>query len=185
MEAPISQSPLTSEAPHPAVAIGAVPRPRHRRDRMLSLIALFKMTKAVLLVVVGLATLQLLRPRVAEQVQTWFGALPFTLAHRSAQQLLIWVSGLSGRRIQALGLLAFAYAGLFTVEGIGLWLGRRWAEYLTVVATSSLIPFEVYEIFRRPRPSRFLALALNVAIAVYLIYRLRQKEQGEEGSAES
>lgn len=175
----ISQPQRTPEADPRAAADAVRPRPPARRDRLLSLIALFKLFKATLLILVGLAAFQFVRPQVAERVEQWFGALPFTLAHHSAQRLLVWATGLSGRRVQVLGLAAFAYAALFTTEGIGLWWGRRWAEWLTIVATGSLIPFEIYEIFRVPHVTRFLALGLNVSIVIYLIYALRHRADDE------
>ena len=61
------------------------------------------------------------------------------------------------------------------MEGVGLWLGRRWAEYLTVIATGSLIPFEIYEMVRKLSPPRLIALILNVAVVIYLIYRIWAK----------
>jgi uncharacterized membrane protein (DUF2068 family) len=78
-------------------------------------------------------------------------------------------------RIAALGVGAFLYAALFLVEGTGLWRQRRWAEYLTVVATASFIPFEIYEVVRRITITRMVALVLNIAILVYLIVRLRRR----------
>ena len=75
--------------------------------------------------------------------------------------------------VAGLGLAAFAYAGLFGVEGVGLWLGKRWAEFLTVIATGSFIPFETYEMVRKFNAVRITALVLNVAVVIYLIYRIR------------
>jgi uncharacterized membrane protein (DUF2068 family) len=71
----------------------------------------------------------------------------------------------------ALALLLFAF--LEVAEGLGLARRRRWAEYLTVVATGALIPFELLEVARRPTPIRVGALLLNVAIVVWLAYRKR------------
>ena len=65
------------------------------------------------------------------------------------------------------------YGLLFATEGIGLWMEKRWAEYLTIIATGSLIPFEVYELQRRVTVPRGLALVVNVAVLAYLIYRVR------------
>jgi uncharacterized membrane protein (DUF2068 family) len=65
------------------------------------------------------------------------------------------------------------YAALETTEGIGLWLRRRWAEYLTVLATSVGIPFELYEVAHRATPFKVGALVVNVAIVVYLAWRKR------------
>lgn len=65
------------------------------------------------------------------------------------------------------------YAALETTEGVGLARRRRWAEYLTVVATGVLIPFEVVEVVARPTVFRVGALLVNAAIVVYLAYRKR------------
>src|SRR5205085_1697695 len=75
----------------------------------------------------------------------------------------------------------FFYAALHLVEGIGLILRRHWAEYLVIVATSSLIPFEVYEIYRKPTALRVSLFVLNVGIVIYLIATLR-KEHRARGS---
>jgi uncharacterized membrane protein (DUF2068 family) len=59
------------------------------------------------------------------------------------------------------------------VEAIGLWHERRWAEYLTVVATSGLLPFEILEITKRVTVVRVGALIINLAIVAWLLYRKR------------
>ena len=57
--------------------------------------------------------------------------------------------------------------------GIGLAMRRRWAEYLTVIATGVLIPFEAYEVVHKVTLFRVGALLLNVAVVGYLAYRKR------------
>jgi uncharacterized membrane protein (DUF2068 family) len=54
-------------------------------------------------------------------------------------------------------------------------LRRRWAEWFTVIVTASLVPVEVYEILRHPRPVRIAVLAANLAIVCYLVVRLRRR----------
>ena len=71
--------------------------------------------------------------------------------------------------------LTLLYAGLFLAEGTGLWLRKRWGEWLTVIITSSLVPVEVYEIHRHPSWAKVVVLILNVAIVVYLIYHIRSR----------
>jgi uncharacterized membrane protein (DUF2068 family) len=73
-----------------------------------------------------------------------------------------------------LALGAFLYAVLFATEGLGLWLGLRWAEYLTVVATASFVPIEIFEILQRLDLLRVGALVMNLAVVGYLVYRLRR-----------
>lgn len=72
-----------------------------------------------------------------------------------------------------LALVAVLYAALEATEGIGLAMRRRWAEYLTVLATGVLIPLEVVEVVRRTTPLRLGALLVNVVIVVYLAWRKR------------
>ena len=64
------------------------------------------------------------------------------------------------------------------VEGSGLWLGKRWGEWLTIVATTSFIPFEIYELMERATAVRAAFLAANLAIVIYLIWRIRKENAG-------
>jgi uncharacterized membrane protein (DUF2068 family) len=72
-----------------------------------------------------------------------------------------------------LALIFFAYACLEAVEGVGLWFNRRWAEYLTFIATTVLIPYEVYELYLRVSVLKLVAFAVNVLVAAYLLYAKR------------
>jgi uncharacterized membrane protein (DUF2068 family) len=79
----------------------------------------------------------------------------------------------SNGKIHVVTLASFVYAAVFAVEGIGLFLQKRWAEYLTVVVTSSFMPFELYEVVHELHWQRVVALVLNAAAVVYLVIRLR------------
>jgi uncharacterized membrane protein (DUF2068 family) len=61
------------------------------------------------------------------------------------------------------------------VEGVGLWLDQLWAEYLTVIATSLLIPLELYELAIRPSFWKAAGILVNVLIVVYLALTLRRR----------
>ena len=73
------------------------------------------------------------------------------------------------------GIAALGYGLLELVEGAGLWLDQLWAEYLTVIATSVLIPFEVYELVHKPSMLKAIGIAVNVAIVAYLAYALKRR----------
>lgn len=66
-------------------------------------------------------------------------------------------------------LAVLTYALIQLVEGVGLWLARRWGEYLTVVATSAFLPLEIYELTERITPIRIGAFVINIAAVIYLI----------------
>lgn len=152
-------------------------------DRGLRLIALFKFTKTVLLIAVGLGALQLLDPDSTARVQRWTTAIATSSDRRLVQHLLAYAIGLSPGRLEVLALGAFLYAALFATEGVGLWLGLRWAEYLTAVATASFVPIELFELLQRFTLPRVGALVLNVAVAAYLVYRLRRPSASSVGGA--
>nr|WP_281376422.1 DUF2127 domain-containing protein [Actinomycetospora corticicola] len=77
------------------------------------------------------------------------------------------------RTIVLVGVALGAYALLEGVEALGLWWGRRWAEYLTLVATSVLLVPEIYELSVRVTPTKVIALVVNVAVVVYLLVAKR------------
>jgi uncharacterized membrane protein (DUF2068 family) len=71
----------------------------------------------------------------------------------------------------AVGLLAYGLLEL--VEGVGLWLAKRWAEYLTVVATAVFIPYEVYELFTSVTTTKLVTFLINVLVVIYLMVAKR------------
>lgn len=70
------------------------------------------------------------------------------------------------------GMLA-AYAVLQAVEGVGLWLLKRWGEYFAVVATSIFLPLEVHDLAKGITTTRVVTFSINVAAVVYLLISKR------------
>ena len=142
---------------------------------VIRLIALFKLVKAILLIAVGVGTLKLLNKDVAAVLENWIARLGLDPGAPLLDTLLQKASGLTPKKIEALGLVSFIYAGLFLTEGIGLWLRKRWAEWFTVIITSSLVPVEVYEIYHHRSAMKIAVLLVNIAVVVYLLYRIRNE----------
>jgi uncharacterized membrane protein (DUF2068 family) len=72
-----------------------------------------------------------------------------------------------------IGVIVAVYALLEGAEAIGLWYQRRWAEYLTFLATTALLPLEVYELAHTLSPLKIVTFLLNVAVVVYLLLAKR------------
>jgi uncharacterized membrane protein (DUF2068 family) len=161
----------------------AVPARTHKnenwreRDQMIEIIAIFKFVKAAGLIAIDFGLLKLLDPAIAQRMQSWVLALSQSAAHPHVLRALVTVTSFSERRIQTLGVIALAYATLYMIEGIGLWHQSRWAEYLTIVATSLLIPLEIYEIARHATVPKVFALIVNIGAVIYLAYRLRHEDE--------
>jgi uncharacterized membrane protein (DUF2068 family) len=86
-------------------------------------------------------------------------------------KVVIYIGNFSHTTLLAIG--AIVYALLEGTEGVGLAMRRRWAEYLTVIATGLLIPYEAYEVIHKVTLFKVGALLLNVAVVGYLAYRKR------------
>lgn len=143
---------------------------------MLRLIALFKFSQALTLISVALAAFQLLRPEIASLVQAWMDTLPIESEQNAVEHFVGWVTGLGPHQVIGIGVGALLYGLLFVVEGVGLWRGKAWAEWLTVVATGLPIPFELFEVWRHISVLRVSALVLNVIVVALLAWHLRQKQ---------
>src|SRR5258708_39511238 len=142
-----------------------------RREWVLVVIALFRLAKALTLVLIGAGVLRLIHPGVANALRVWFEALPFVTGHAAADRVMADFTRLPPASMRELSAVAFAYAALFTTEGIGLLHGRRWGEWLTIIATTSVIPFEFVAGIYMASATRGAMLVLNEAIRAYRIVR--------------
>jgi uncharacterized membrane protein (DUF2068 family) len=116
---------------------------KRRHDKGLPALALFKWFKGLVLLLVGVGFLKLLHHDIEGELQALVDALRIDPDNRYMGALLAKLSLLDDRKIEVLSGLTFAYSALFVVEGTGLFFEKRWAEYLTIVATVSFIPVEL------------------------------------------
>ena len=142
--------------------------------RGLRVIAAFKLLKALALIAVGVGALRLLHKDVAAIAEHWINMFQVDPHNHFIDLLLTKLANVDDRRLKELSLGTFVYAGIFLVEGVGLALKKRWAEYFTIITTSSLLPIEIYELMRRVSVGRSLALAINLGVVAYLIFELRR-----------
>lgn len=141
---------------------------------MLRLIAIFKLLKTAIMIVLGVGALRLIHMDITSVLEHWVLRLGLNPGGRYVGIALQKAANLTPDRVEALGIGSLIYAALFLTEGIGLWLLKHWAEWLTVILTSSLIPLEIYEIVRHPSEGKVLVFLVNIAIAGYLIYQIRK-----------
>ena len=150
-------------------------RMNHRSSTGLALIAIFKLFKAVMLILIGLGALHLVHRDVGETARHIVSHFRGDPDNCHLHSLLAKLTNVSPRKLEVLGVGAFIYAALFITEGTGLLLGKRWAEWLTVVSTSMFIPLEIYEVVHHANWRRGMVFAINIAIVIYLIVQLRRK----------
>lgn len=94
-------------------------------------------------------------------------------AHRGLLHTVDDAFTTSSAHLHLLGAVLLAYAAVEGIEAVGLWYQQRWAEYLTFLVTTSLLPLELYEIANHATPFKVLAFVVNVAVVVYLLLAKR------------
>ena len=156
------------------------PRQRQREPRSgraatprgLRIVAVFKLFKGLVLFAVGIGAVKLLHKDLAFEVERWANVFRVDPNNRYIYRLLEKFLTLDDRKLRELSVGTFFYSALLLTEGTGLWLGKRWAQYFTIIATSSFLPLEVYELTRRVSSPRLTVLLLNVVVVVYLVIEL-------------
>jgi uncharacterized membrane protein (DUF2068 family) len=147
--------------------------PQHRSYTILRLIALFKLVKAAMLIALGLGALTLRHD--GSWLSVWIHALSADPHGKYVSELLAKVTSYSAGTLVLMGVGSMVYAGVFLVEGFGLLARKSWAESLTSIITASLIPLEIYELIEHPTIAKVLVIIVNVAVVIYLVWRLRRE----------
>ena len=148
--------------------------PTRRRDLGITLIGIFKLVKGLLLIALGVAAATLMHRDIQATIGHWANVLWVGRENRMVERLLTKLSSIDNKKLEIAEIGTFAYAALFLTEGTGLLLRRRWAEYLTVIITASLIPFELGFTIRRFTLERVVVLLLNIAVVWYLVVKIRR-----------
>jgi uncharacterized membrane protein (DUF2068 family) len=150
-----------------------------KHNRALLAIAIFKWTKGLLMLAIALGLLKLLHQDVGEMLEKLANGLRADPDNRFLGHLMNKLSLLDDKKIEQLSALTSVYSLLFLTEGTGLFFEKKWAEYLTVIATSSLVPLEVYELVKEFSAVKLLILILNLAIVGFLIVMLRRQRKSK------
>lgn len=164
--------------PPPASEVKMPLRGRRLRDRYV--LRLIVMDRVVHIVVLGLiaaaiflfaqhrAFLHHEYTKVLAALQGGVGG-PIGNSHSGIVKDLNSLFSLSTAKLYLVGVVVAAYTALLIAEAVGLWRARRWAEYLTLVETGCLVPFEIYELAGGVTALKVIALVINVAIVLYLL----------------
>jgi uncharacterized membrane protein (DUF2068 family) len=151
--------------------MNAVAKERHKKsDWAIIAIGVLKLVKSISLLALGIALIYWRNKDLGEEAARWLKNA--WLGRPYVDMVLVKLSLMSKETIDEFAIGSFVYSVLLSVEGIGLCRRRRWAEFLTVGITASLLPFEFYELHRHVTVSGVVITVLNLAILVYLIVRL-------------
>jgi uncharacterized membrane protein (DUF2068 family) len=149
----------------------------------LRVIGLIKLGKAALLLATTYGLYRLRKPDLVDQLYDWLYSLADTFERRLLEHGLDWVDSLGADRIHNIVIATSVYTAILLAEGIGLYMRKTWAEWFTVVASASLIPFEIWHLFFGVRHNPLAVLAatvLNVVIVIYLVWVLRRARRARQ-----
>jgi uncharacterized membrane protein (DUF2068 family) len=146
-----------------------------RSRRILRLIAIERGGRGLLLLAAGVYLLFHLNSDFGRLGERVIRTIDLDPRRPFLHRIVAYLHHLHASELRVAAIVAIGYGVLELVEGTGLWLDQLWAEYLTVIATSLLIPFEVYELVRHPTAWKAGGIAVNVAIVLYLARLLRRR----------
>ena len=149
-------------------------------DNGLLLIGLFKLAKSLFFFCIGIGAIHLLHKDLSDEVMRLAAALRFDPESRVVGLVMDKVDLIDAERLREIGFATFAYSALALTEGVGLLLAKVWAEYLTLFLTISFLPWELYELVRRPSWMRLGLLVINLLVLWYLVWLLKRKRTTAE-----
>jgi uncharacterized membrane protein (DUF2068 family) len=146
-------------------------------DRGLLAIGLLKLVEAVFFFLVGIGAIHFIHHDLGDAATRLAERLRMDMDGRVMTWVLDHLDDVTSHRLKQIGVATFLYAGLRVTEGVGLVLEKTWAEYLTVGVTMSFLPWELYEICRRPDLVRIGLMVVNLAVLAYLIWWLKRNRR--------
>jgi uncharacterized membrane protein (DUF2068 family) len=149
------------------------------RDVVVLLIAIFKFAKGLLLIAAGITAAALLHSGIEPTLHRWVNVLWIGRESRLVERLIERIASIDPKQIRLAEVGTFVYAAIFLTEGTGLFLRQRWAEYLTIIVTISFVPFEIYVMLRRFSVERAIVLVLNIAVVIYLVWKVRRDRKAQ------
>ncbi len=145
----------------------------------LKLIGAFKLVLALLLLAAGIGVFRLRHADLGLMAQNLIEHFSFDAGNRFVSGMVESVSGVSHRKLIAIDAFTFIYSALYLVEGVGLLMRKHWAEYLVIVVTGLLIPYEAYEVLFKFSWVKAMVLAVNLAIIFYLMWALKREARAK------
>jgi uncharacterized membrane protein (DUF2068 family) len=154
---------------------------QHRRRAALRAVASLELAKGLVVLLLGFGAVSLVHKDawdVAEAVLRFLRVNPDH--HHYAQVFLNLADNVTDKKLWAMAAGATAYSIIRFIEAYGLWGARTWAEWFALISGALYVPFEAYELARRPTPVHLAVLLINLAIVFYMLYlRLTARKESK------
>ena len=141
-----------------------------RRAAGLRTVASLELAKGMVVLLLGFGAVSLVHKDAWDVAETLLHFLHVNPDHRYAQVFLNLADNLTDAKLWAMAAGALAYSIVRFVEAYGLWRERTWAEWFALVSGALYVPFEGYELVRRPTPVHLAVLLVNLGIVLFMLY---------------
>jgi len=135
----------------------------------LRTVAVFEAAKGLLVLLLGLGLLRLVHKNLDEFAEQLIRFLHASPGGRLSNLFVTAADRATDKSLWALAATALVYAIVRFAEAYGLWLDREWAEWFALLSGSMYLPWEMYSLLRHPHPAKWVILAANVAIVLYML----------------
>ena len=142
-------------------------------------VAIFELAKGLVVLLVGLGVVSLVHRDAWDAAENLLGILHVSPERHHAKVFLDLAGNVTDTKLWAVAASAALYSTLRFIEAYGLWRVRAWAQWLAFASGALYLPFEVYELVRRPGPIHAGILAANLGIVLYMLF-LRLSRQTVE-----
>ncbi|MES2394342.1 MAG: DUF2127 domain-containing protein [Acidobacteriota bacterium] len=150
-----------------------------KRQKGLLVVGLFKLSKAIFFLAVAAGALHLVHKDIQLVVLQLVDLLRLDPESRIVNAVLTKSSVIGHHELRRAALFSGLYSGVCLIEGAGLMLEKRWAEYLTVTLTLMGLPWETYELIKGFTWFKVGVMSFNIAVLVYLVWVLKKKRENQ------
>ena len=145
----------------------------------LRAVALFELGKGLVVLLLGFGVVSLVHRDAWDVAENLLRMLHVSPEHHYAQVFLNLADNVTDAKLWAVAAGALAYSTIRFIEAYGLWHARAWAEWFALVAGAVYLPFEIYELVRRPSLLHAGVLVANLAIVLYMLFLRLSAQMGE------
>ncbi len=156
-----------------------------RHNKVLILIAVYKLLQATLFAAVGIGALRLLHQDIGDVLSDLASAMRFNPESHLVNFILDKAAVLNDPLLRRIGVVAFCYSAVSLAEAIGLYREKTWGEVLTLLITASFLPWEIFEIFRKLTWLRVGLLIINLLVFLYLLKVIASRKNPPQSAAKA
>ena len=135
----------------------------------LRTVAIFEMTKAAIVLLLGYGLFHLMHKNLDEVAERVAQVLRVNPEGKLSNLFFEFASHASNRTLWVLALGTFAYASVGLTGAYGLWREREWAQWFSLMSTALYLPPELYWMLRDPGWLKCAVLVTNIAIFLFML----------------